>query len=62
MRVCGHLSKLDYPIGFGPGAVATFHRILACRYGTFKILLPLDRHFFISGESKNNSLPVENLL
>ncbi|CAO2834216.1 unnamed protein product [Amaranthus hypochondriacus] len=41
VRVCGHLSKLDYPIGFGPGAVATFHRILACSGQNCLILTPV---------------------
>ncbi|XP_056694368.1 CST complex subunit CTC1 isoform X2 [Spinacia oleracea] len=27
--ICGSLSKFDFPVGLGPGAVAIFHRILA---------------------------------
>ncbi|XP_021726673.1 CST complex subunit CTC1 [Chenopodium quinoa] len=31
LQICGCLSKLDYPVGLGPGAAVTFHRILALR-------------------------------
>lgn len=41
VEICGRLSKLDCPVGFGPGSVVTFHRILACSGQNCVILTPV---------------------
>ncbi|GAB2219059.1 hypothetical protein Drorol1_Dr00006686 [Drosera rotundifolia] len=41
VKIDGSLSKLNYPVGLGPGANASFHRILALRGQNRLILLPV---------------------
>lgn len=39
VRLFGYLSKYGYPVGLGPGASATFHRVLLTQYVMFLLAL-----------------------
>lgn len=38
MKIRGTVTKHAYPIGFGPGVHATFHRVLMTGYGILEMI------------------------